>query len=135
MNFFAGMNWLAIVVSAFVYFIIGAIWYSNVLFAKEWVKQSGVTMGGGKSMPVMPMIGQFIGSLIYTIGIAATIKLMNGSGALTGLATGLFVTVLFALPINLSTWFFKSKPVLFFIEWGYQGIGAVIIGIILGIWK
>lgn len=132
----SSLNYLAIVVTGIVYFIIGSFWYSKVLFADAWVKESGVTMGGsGKAMPVIPMAGQFITSILYAFGIAVIIQLLGKIGVAAGLKAAFLVIVAFVLPMNSSTWFFKNKPVLFLIEGGYLAVGAVALGIILSLWR
>lgn len=35
------LNWLAVVVAAVVTFLIGGLWYSPLLFAKQWAKAHG----------------------------------------------------------------------------------------------
>jgi hypothetical protein len=135
MMLFTTLNYLAILVSAIVYFLIGFLWYSPMLFADRWAKETGVSMGKGQKLPVMPMIGEFIGTLLFTLGIAVFLKGMTTTGILTGIVTGIMTIVLFVFPLNSGTWFFKGKRVLFLIEWGYQSIGALVIGIILSLWR
>ena len=38
------INWLAVLVAALAYFILGAIWYSKALFAPKWAKLVGLEM-------------------------------------------------------------------------------------------
>jgi Protein of unknown function (DUF1761) len=133
MMLFSHINYAAVIVAAAAYFLVGSVWYGP-LFAKKWAEQVGIKMGAGNS-PVVPMVLQFVFSVIFTIGIALVIQIMNRSGLMTGIISALGVIVFFLLPINSSTWFFKNKPALFWIEFGYQSVGALIIGIILGLWK
>jgi hypothetical protein len=37
------LNFLAILVAAVAAFVLGALWYSPVLFAKQWMKAHGYT--------------------------------------------------------------------------------------------
>jgi hypothetical protein len=133
MELFTGLNYFAIIVSAIIYFAIGAVWYTP-LFGKTWAKESGVAMGNSPSI-ILPMIGQLISTFIFTFGIALLFQMMNKSGLFTGIVTGLGVIVFFVFPINSGTLFFKGKPVLFLIEAGYQAIGAFVIGIIIALWR
>jgi hypothetical protein len=131
------LNYIAVIVAAAVYFVIGFFWYMPGTLGKVWAKEANVAMGKS-SMPVMPMAGQFIATVIFAAGVGILVSLLGASGAKAGLMTGikaaLIAIVFFIFPANAGTWFFKGKPVLFLIEWGYQSIGAVAAGIILGIW-
>jgi Protein of unknown function (DUF1761) len=42
--FLSQLNWLAILVAAVAYFMLGALWYSKLLFANTWIKSTGVDM-------------------------------------------------------------------------------------------
>ncbi len=132
------LNYLAVIVAAIVYFIIGFFWYSPMLLGNIWAKEVDIKRSGS-AMPVMPMIGQFIAAVIYAAGVAIIVSLLGSVGSkmgfMTGIKAALITIVFFILPANSSTWFFKGKPVLFFIEWGYQSIGALVIGIIMSIWR
>lgn len=131
MELFSHINYLAVIVATVVYFLIGFIWYTP-LFGKKWAELAGVKMGGGS---VVPMIAEFIISFVFALGIAVMIQIMNKSGVLTGIVSALGIIIFYLLPANSGTWSFKGKPALFWIEFGYQSIGALVIGIILGIWK
>ena len=40
---FPEINYYVVLVSALAFFVIGAIWYSPVLFANSWLKELGIT--------------------------------------------------------------------------------------------
>jgi hypothetical protein len=42
-HLFAGVNWLAVLVAAIAYFMLGALWYGT-LFQKKWVAYQGIDM-------------------------------------------------------------------------------------------
>ena len=42
----ADINWVAVMVAAFVAYVLGALWYSPALFAKQWMRLIGVPEGG-----------------------------------------------------------------------------------------
>lgn len=134
MELFSHINYWAVLVSAVVYYVIGYIWYTP-LFGKSWSKETGVSMNGQSTPPVLPMMGQFIATLIFSLGIFIALAVTHKTGILPGIITATGVIVFFLLPINSSTWFFKGKPLLFWIEFGYQSIGALAIGIIAGLWR
>ena len=38
---FSQLNWLAVIVAALVYFALGALWYSPMLFSRAWQRSIG----------------------------------------------------------------------------------------------
>ncbi len=66
------INYLAVVVAAVAYFMIGGLWYSPLLSAKKWLALSGMTEeqikasgGGGKAY-----LGTFVGALVMAYVLA-----------------------------------------------------------------
>jgi sterol desaturase/sphingolipid hydroxylase (fatty acid hydroxylase superfamily) len=51
-NAFQSLNWLAVVVAAVSAFALGGLWYSPMMFAKRWMKETGITeeSAAGKNM-------------------------------------------------------------------------------------
>jgi hypothetical protein len=129
-------NFIAFIVASVVYFLIGWLWYSNVLFSKAWQRETGVAMGGGKATPpVLPMVGQFVSSALFALGIYMVVMLGCFSDVKGALITAVSIIGFFVVPINSGTLFFKNKPVLFFIEAGYQSFSAIVLAMILALWK
>jgi hypothetical protein len=127
-------NGWAYVVSGIVYYLIGWLWYSPILFVKPWVKETGVEMGGNKS-PVLPMIGQLVSTFLFVLGVYMVVMLGHFEGVKGGLVAGISIAAFFVLPINSGNLFFKNKVILFWIESGYQAVGSVVCGLILALWK
>ena len=66
------INWIAIIVAAFVPLITGFIWYSKTLFGNAWIKAAGMTeenSKGGYSMLVV-----FGLSFLFSIMLALSIS-------------------------------------------------------------
>ena len=42
-NAFQNLNWLAIITAGASAFVLGGLWYSPLLFAKRWMKETGIT--------------------------------------------------------------------------------------------
>jgi hypothetical protein len=138
MELFTHLNYLAVIVATAVYFAIGAVWYTP-LFGKAWQKETGVKMTSSGKFPLgkflFGMGGQLVSSFFFTFGIALLIIVMNKPGWLAGLGTALTVSVFFAFPVNSGKLFFQNKPKLFWIDFGYNCVGAVIVGVILALWR
>jgi hypothetical protein len=127
-------NVLAYIVAGIVYFLIGWLWYSPVLFVKPWSRETGVQMGGNKN-PVLPMVGQLVSTFLFTLGVYMVVMLGNFETFGGALVAGLSITAFFVLPINSGNLFFKGKAVLFWIEAGYQTVGSIVCALILALWK
>ena len=41
------LNWLAVIVAALAYFVIGALWYAPPVFGKAWMAAGGMTVEPG----------------------------------------------------------------------------------------
>ena len=127
-------NVAAYIVSGIVYYLIGWLWYSPVLFVKPWAQETGVQMGSGKN-PVLPMIGQLVSTFLFVLGVYMVVMLGHFAGVGGGLVAGISIAVFFVLPINSGNLFFKSKAILFWIEAGYQAVGSIVCALILALWK
>ena len=134
MNFFADINYWAVVVSTIVYYFIGFIWYT-LLFGRTWRKETGVSNEIPVKPPIWAMVGQFIATFIYTLGFAIILQLYGASGITAGICVSLLVTAFFVIPINSGNLFFTGKKKLFLLDVCERAIGSIIIGIILSIWR
>ena len=58
------VNWLAVVVSAILSFMLGALWYSPLMFGKKWAEGVGMDLSGDTPMkpPASAMVVQMLGS-------------------------------------------------------------------------
>ena len=73
---FANISWLAVIVGAIAAFLVGWLWYSPMLFGKNWAKGSGVEMGTADEMPKFAMVSQFTALLLLStvVGITASFE-------------------------------------------------------------
>lgn len=120
----------AYLVSGAAYFFIGYAWFA-LLFEKAWEKAAGHEMKAS----ALPLIANVGAAFLYAFGVYMIVmlgKFGDVKGAL--IATGC-IAAFFVLPINLGTWIWKRKPVLFFIEASYQTVGALVMSLILALWK
>jgi hypothetical protein len=73
-DYFADLNWLAVLVAALAYFVLGAIWYSNMMFGKAYRAALGITEQGtpNPSLLVINFVGWFItATALGLVGAAA----------------------------------------------------------------
>jgi hypothetical protein len=138
-NLFNNLNWLAILVAALVYFALGALWYSKVLFAKRWISDLKIDVNSPDAKKGMGMM--FGGSLVLMFVQSLAIALLaerigiRGDGWMSGLKLGALVGCCFCAAATGVNYLYEKKPMsLFLINAGYAIAGNIIAGIIICSW-
>ncbi len=133
------IHYLAVVVAAVAAFAIGGIWYSPLLFAKQWVKAHGLTeervsemqKSAGKAYAV-----SFLCQLLIAFAIAVLVSYLHLALCVQGLKLGLLVWAGFAFPLGLMANVFSDKRITaFYIDTGYQLVYLLLIGSIVTVWQ
>lgn len=134
------INIWAIIVAAIVAFVIGSVWYSPILFGKEWMALTNVTekdvaaakaKGGMWKLYVIQIIMTLItyGVLGFIIAVA------SGATAADGAFMGFLVWLGFSLADIISGSLWERKPLrLVLIQGAYSLLTLVIGGAIIGVW-
>ncbi len=132
----SGINYLAVIVAAVAYMVLGAIWYSPILFGAAWMRGIGKSKEqlASDASPLNYFWG-LVTSFIAAYGIA---RLMIWSGRHTiadGIVLGLFVGVCFVLTSMTVNDIFEGRPKgLTLINVLYHICGFIVVGIIVGAW-
>ncbi len=128
------MNALAIVVSAIVYFFVGMVWYSPVLFAEIWKRETGKTEE--KSPNPFLYILCFILTVFAAFALACLFEIAGVSGFVPGIFAGLMAG-LALVSASAITMLFDDyhKYKLFLINAGYHAVAFPLMGVILGLWQ
>jgi hypothetical protein len=128
------VSWLAIIVAAIVKFAIGAGWYT-VLFGERWRKLMGVPEGSPQTGLAQAMVVQFVSDLVMAYILARFVMHYGATGIFDGGLIGFMAWLGFVAAIMVPSIFYEKKsPELVAINAGYQLVGIVIMGAILGIW-
>lgn len=125
------INIVAVVISAFVPFFLGYLWYT-MIFNKPWMQEIG--MKEGTSVPASAIQKQLIGSFIQEILMAVILSIILGSGAdaSRGAFIGFLMGVTAALVFGVN-YLFEGKTLRHWgINAGYNIILFTIMGIIIG---
>ncbi len=130
------INFPGVFMMALFLWILGAIWFSPLLFAKPWSAMIGRPMGEKPKGVVHGMISSFIGDVLLAL-VLDHIILWSGAnnfphGALLGFIAwlGLIAGVLYPQRI------YEGRPFGYFaIVAGYWLIGIVVATGILAIWR
>ena len=132
---FSQLNILAIVLAVIANMIIGALWYSPVLFSNIWIKSLGKSMEDiHESNPNIGYAYTTVAGIISAIVLSLFIGMLDtitiGSGALIGFLAGVGI----ASARELSPTFFEGrKYTLFFISAGYHIVSLTVMGMIISL--
>jgi len=132
-----GVNYLAVLVAGAAYMVLGALWYSPVLFANAWMKGIGKTKEQiAKDFSPFSYVWAILTSLIASYGIARVFSYTGGSGIADGILISLLIGVCFVLTALWVNGVFEGRPRgLILINVFYHLIGLVLTGIIIGAWR
>jgi hypothetical protein len=135
-----GLNWLAVIVSAVVYFVIGAAWFAPAVFGRPWMAAIG--FDESRPRPELNPMSYAGPALFYLIASIATGLLATATGTDTlgeGAILGLVVGVGYALVVTATDAVFdpnKPKPWTWFaISGAYHVVSLVLVGMIIGAWQ
>jgi len=128
------INLWAVLVAGLSSMILGALWYSPLLFGKAWSAASGVSEAQGKSANM----GKIMGTAFVLAVVGATVFAMflgprpaPAFATAAGLSAGL-CWVAGSFGIN---YLFEQRPLrLFLINGGYHTLQYTLIGLVLGLW-
>jgi len=140
LTLFDYLNWPAIAVAAVAYFMLGALWYSKILFAKRWIADLKIDVNSPDAKKGMGLMfgGSFVLMFIQSMAIAIIAERMNirGDGWMSGLKLGAFVGCCFCAATIGVNYLYEKKPLsLFLINAGYAIVGNIIAGIIICCWE
>lgn len=132
------LNWLAVAVSAFAYFSLGAIWFNPKVFGTLWMKGHGLSepseadkKNAGKIMGMA-----FVKTFLLTILTAYVVMIINYSGnTMTAVKIGVVLGGIASLPMGINYLFMKKSFTVWLIDGGYHVCGTVIISVLLSIWR
>ncbi|HSW06400.1 DUF1761 domain-containing protein [Aquabacterium sp.] len=129
------LNPLAILAAAALSFLIGGVWYSPILFAKRWQRETGLSdeqLKGGNMVRIFGLT--YVCSLVMAANLAAFLgaKATVGFGLAAGAAAGIgWVAMCFAV----NDLFERRSLVLWLINSGYHVISLTLMGGLLAWWK
>jgi hypothetical protein len=131
------LNHVAILVSAVILWILGAIWFSPALFAKPWMQLLGIKREPGKrDGMLLAMTASLIGDLVLSFVLAHIVLWSHATGFVNGSVLGVLVWLAFFGAPNLPQGLYERRPFkLFAITSGYWLVGLFIVGGLLASWR
>jgi Protein of unknown function (DUF1761) len=131
------VNYVAVLVAALASFLVGAVWYSPVLFANSWMAENGKTMASvkGASPPMAQLYATaFVTALIAALAMAGLLVTMQHHGLETGIKRGFAAGVCWVAMCFGSSYAFEGKSLRHWaINAGYYVVQFTVMGAILGV--
>ena len=135
----AKIKLIPVLVVAALYWVLGGIWYSPLLFANKFIalmnwtpQQVAALQQAGESQA---LILAFIGSLVASFILAHFIRYTKASNVADGLKTAFWLWLGFVVTTNLETVLFEQRALgLFLINNSYHLVGFLMMGAILAVW-
>lgn len=130
---------LPTLVAAVVAFLIGGLWYSPLLFAKQWIAAHGfgpeeverMRKGAPRAYGI-----SFLCFLVMAHVLGFLVHLTGASNWMYGLHLGFLCWLGFAFTIGLTANVYSNKKIaVFVIDAGYQLVYLMAMGAILGAWQ
>lgn len=132
------VNYTAVVVAAVVNMVLGFLWYSPMLFAKQWMELSGISakdMEAKKSGMNKTYVLMFVGALVTMYVLSMFVHFTGANTYMTGAKTGFWAWLGFVAPMMLSGMLFEGQPFkLYAIKTGYHLVSLLVAGAILATW-
>lgn len=129
-----GINVWAVLVAGMSSMALGAFWYSPLLFANVWMRESGMSEAKSKSANIGKVMGaafllSVVGAAVFGLFLGPTADIVFGAAA--GFGAGL-CWVAGSFGIN---YLFEQRSLkLFLVNGGYHMFQYTLIGLILGAW-
>jgi hypothetical protein len=131
------VNYLAALVAAIAWFILGAIWYAPPVLGRAWQRSAGVEVPEGGPNPGVFVV-TFVAYFVAAVVTAALAVLTGSTTVYDGIGLGVTVGVGYALALIAigATYERKAEPIMYFLINGiYNVLGLVVVGIIVAVWN
>ena len=128
------LNFLAILLAAVLYFVIGMVWYSPQLFGKAWMEAHP---GRDEDMKCCykSMVGTFVLGLVIAYVMDLVLDWINLGNARDGALCAFWLWLGFVATTHFSGVLWERKPLKsYLIHMGYLLIAFISMGAVLGAW-
>ena len=132
---FSGINWIAVIVTGIVAWVIGTVWYSPPVFGKRWMALLGMKSEGG--MPegaAKALAGGLVLAIFTSFILVLFVNGLSATGLVEGAEVGFLVWLGFVLTHGVTNVMFERRPpALFGITQAELLITYTVMGIILAV--
>lgn len=133
------INYLAVIVSAVIHFIIGGLWY-GLIFGHKFIELIAWTPAQLQQIQdqshVKDYLFAFLCSLVLVYVLAHFVQYTKANGVADGMRTAFLLWLGFVATTQLATVVFEQRKLgLYLLNVGYQLVAGLIVGAILASWK
>ena len=129
------VNTWAILVASVLNMVVGALWYSPLLFAGPWVRMSGVKIEEGAGH-IVEYVGAYFAGLILAAILAVVLSMVGTQTIWEGIVVAVIVWLGFTAAPTFANTIFENRP---FGLWGivsaYPLVSTILMSIILVVWR
>lgn len=133
----ADLNYLAVIAAAVAASIVGAVWYSPLLFGKQYIKLRGLDPDAIVNMrpPVWELLGEFARNLVIAYVLARFILQNETASWMSAIQTGFWIWIGFQATLLMGSLLHEKMPFkLYAIHAGDALVKIVLMAAITGIW-
>jgi hypothetical protein len=132
------INYWAVVVAAVAAFVVGALWYSPLLFGKAYMQVRGINpaaMAAAKP-PVGELLGELVKNLVVAFVLARFVVLLGVADWKAALQLGLWLWLGFQAMLLMGAVLHEKMPwMLYAIHAGDAFAKTLLMSVILGVWR
>ena len=132
------INFWAVVVAAVVAFVLGALWYSPLLFGKVYMQARGMNPAVMADMkpPAWELIGEFAKNLVVASVLGYFVVRLGVRDWKSALQLGLIIWIGFQAMLLMGAVLHEKLPwTLYAIHVGDAFIKTLLMTVILGVWR
>jgi len=139
MELLANMNWLAVLLGAIIYMVVGGIWYGPIA-GKAWMAEMGLTEEEIKESgsPAKAMLQAFVAALFLSAGLEFILSMQSfaDGGWFGGMQVGFVLAILIIGGGTFANYAFENKSLRhFLIHVGNVTLAMMAMGAMMGAWS
>ena len=129
------INYLAVLAAAALNMVIGALWYSPLLFAKEWAQLAGKRMDELRGDSRLGYGVAVLGAVLMSYILAHFVQYTGSTTLAEGATTGFWLWLGFVAVTSATNSMFAGRPWgLWRIDAGYFLVVLIATGALLAVW-
>jgi len=110
MDYVNQLNWVAALAGAVAAFAVGAVWYSQAVFGKQWMKGAGLSKKDIENPDVVKTLGGgALMTIVSAVALAVLFDVLALDSAVSGALLGVLVAVGFIVSNKVMHALFESK--------------------------